>query len=98
MARNLIKATQMITAHIAENPVINLALGWIDMPILPKFQVCCCWLNKKNVLHKFPTILENYIFIEKYKVVVFIYILTFLSLIFVFNIKTALQIHFLCAY
>lgn len=46
MARNLIKATQMITAHIAGNPVINLALGWIDMPILPKFQVRCCRLNK----------------------------------------------------
>jgi hypothetical protein len=46
MARNLMHASQAIQAHIAGNPTINLALAWMDMPILIKHQVRCCRLNK----------------------------------------------------
>ena len=38
-ALNIMKATEMIVAHISGNPAINMALAWMDHPILPKQQV-----------------------------------------------------------
>ena len=46
MAENIMKATEMIIAHISGNPAINMALAWMDHPILPKQQVRSFRLNK----------------------------------------------------
>ena len=43
---NIMKATEMIVAHISGNPAINMALAWMDHPILPKQQVRSFRLNK----------------------------------------------------
>jgi hypothetical protein len=45
-ARNLMKASEIITQHAAGNPVINWGLGWMDCPVMPKLQVRSCRLNK----------------------------------------------------